>query len=895
MSDLSRQILEAQKQGYGDSEITQFISRMDKDLATKIKVARKEGYAESDVLAFLGGAEYTDAAGMTVAPEVNVGAGVMPKNKIGPALSRTPDPRVVGTATEQDRATAKDIRASLPEPTAKGIARAGMQMVGAAGGGIVGSGLGPAGTMAGGAGGYAIANQLADITLGDRPATDKANPTAKDVLVGQSKLALEDLATGVAYELVGAGMVKVGKGVYAIEDLFRTAKAGGGVKLAAKKALQDIAERQAAGRVIAAQTASPATAAQVEKNLAENAKVEEAIPGLSLNLGQRGGDPNLLSMSRQIGQKPGAGTALSNESTVAQNAAIGDHIKKVIRGEGDVASLLETAGLRQKGLAASTEAATARAESAARDLSGMDESAAGVVLSEKAKAARATSSRTAKKLYDAVDENLKVDTKPLYQEVEDLFGSFDAATQRLSATPTGPMNRVSGAMAPEPSPILGPNGKPFQPEAPAQMTVGQLKDFRAQMGQGAREAYAAGDYELGGKFTRLKFAVNDTLDQAAQNGAGPDIEALRAASDYWRNVHVPTFRQGATARVLATDKTGAGRVVDSAIGGEYFKAGTKGVPEAVASFKGTFGGDAEAKQAIRDYAAQSLLKASRNPVTGELESKRVARWLYEHKTAIEQHGLRGEFRSVEKALSVADAARGAEAQFNKSAIAKALGEDPDRAIETILMTGTGRKQSIKRLQELVALAKEDGTGAATEGLRAAIGDYFERTMQTTARDMAQNKMGSLAKIDKFVKEYMPAIKASGLYSKEQLNAFADVHKALGAISQQSRPHPGFSNSPTFELIGRAMASGVSIGGGHLGLYGVAKGLYSVVEKPIQNQIDDAVARAVFDPRYADLIVGLARNAKAAGASAKAMRRAANVFQQRAAVLGLQMTNPTKTD
>jgi hypothetical protein len=435
-------------------------------------------------------------------------------------------------------------------------------------------------------------------------------------------------------------------------------------------------------------------------------------------------------------------------------------------------------------------------------------------------------------------------------------------------------------MEAEPGKLINPaTNTPFPASSPEKMTVKQLKDFRSQMSTLSREAKASGDYELAYKADQLKAGVNETLGLATETGKGDAIDKLRKATDYYRDVHVPTYRQGATGRILKNKVTGEQSVIDSAIGGEYFKPG-KGAAEAADSFTKTFGSDAATKGLIKDYASQSLLKAARNPVTGELESRRIAQWVHNHKTALEKHGMTGEFGSIEKALKVADDAKAVEYAFNKSALAKTLNVDPDKAISEALMVGAGRKQSITRLKEMVDLAKQDKTGAALAGLKAGIGDYFGKNTVVVARDLAEKKIGSLAKLDKFMDSYRPALKSSGLYTPQELSAFDNVHMAVRKISQQARPHPGFSGSPTFELLSRVAASTTSMAIGHIGMYGAAKGFYSLLEKPIRALIDESVAMAVYDPRYADAITQLARQVKTVGPE-KAIRS----FTRRVAIFG----------
>lgn len=755
------------------------------------------------------------------------------------------------------------------------------QGLGATAGGIMGSGAGPGGTAAGGALGYAIGNKAADIVMG--PEEDRKETAG--TLTGELTSSAKDVGIGLLYELIGMGATFGGRAVGNTADLVKIVKDAGGIKKAIERGVESLAQKQAGKKIAAATSKAGAAEAAIRSNTAKNEALEEAIPGLRFNLGQKGGDPNLLSLARQKGQQPGLGTTMSNESVMAQEQAIKDFIQNDIRGGGTVDDFLAAIQNEQKRLASGTVRAKTAAESEAAAITGREAQETGAGLLEIARKGKQTSSKTAARLFNEVPEDLTVDATPLWNKVQELFGGFDKLTQRLSATPTGPMDRIRKAMTPqeeEASTLLGPSDKPISraaKEPPQDLTVGQIKDFRSQMSTAQRNAISSGDYELAYKAGLLKDSVNDTLTLAAQSGKGDAVEKLKAATDYWRDIHIPTYRQGVTGRILQTDRTGAQKVLDSSIGGEYFKSG-KGAAEAAADFNRTFGADPKAKGLIKDYASQSLLKYARNPVTGELDSLRIARWLSQHSDAIKAYGIEKDFANLKKAMSLADAARETEATFNKSSLAKALNIDPDAAIKEVLMTGTGRKQSIQRLKELVRIANSDTTGAALAGLKAGIGDYFQNEITITTRDLAGKKLESLAKIDKFMEAFRPALKDSGLYTPKELKAFDNVHQAVAAIGQQQRPHPGYSNSTTSDLLSRAAASGTSVVLGRFGIYGTALKAYSLLERPIREQIDDAVVRAVFDPRYADLIAGLASDIKKTTAT-----KAAERFTRRVAVLG----------
>lgn len=791
-----------------------------------------------------------------------------------------PEPGVLEQAGKWVGERAKDVGRFVSDP--KKLGRLTFEIAGAGAGSALGSGTAPVlGTIAGGALGWGFGDKLADIIWGERLPPEKAGKPGP-----QLWQSAKDVGTGLAYEVAGKGMDIAGRGIGTAVDVLKGIRRPSGLMPWMTGKVEDLATKQAAKKIAAATSKVPAVETQVGKNIEATQKLETDIPGLRFNVGQQTGDPNLLSLARQQSQTPGAGAALSGESVTAQNEAIREYIKHDIRGgmRGNVKDFMAAVQAEQDRLAGKTVATGAAAESEATKIAGRGEQEVGAGLLEKAQQGKILGSKEAKRLYGKIPEDLKIDATPLWEKVDNLFGGFDALTQRLGATPTGPMARIREAMKPE---LVDATGKRMAPtiDMPAELTMKQIKDFRSQVSAAQRGALVNRDYELAYNLGQLKEGINDTLNLAAESGEGAGIEALKKATSYWRDVYIPKFRQGPTGKILGVSRTGEQVIPESSIGGQFFKSG-KGAAEAADNFNYVFGKDPEAKGFIRDYASQSLLLFARNPATQELESKRITRWLYQHATALEKHGLKGEFGSLQKAMKMADEARGTEMAFNKTSLAKSLNVDPDRAIANALMTGTGRKQSIQRLQEMVRLAKQDKTGSAILGLKAGIGDYFQRQTLVTARDLAGNKLESLAKMDRFTEEFRPALRQSGLYSPYELKAFDNVHRAVQAITQ--RVSPGFVGSPTAEIWSRIAASGASVAAGHMGVYGAARGIFEIPGRYFREKVDEALARAVFDPRYAAAISGLVFNVKKLPA-----QRAAKIFTQQMVTLGLMVKERPK--
>lgn len=756
--------------------------------------------------------------------------------------------RLKNYATE----TGNDIKDFVSNP--EKVGRLGLQMAGTGVGSAVGSAIPIYGTLAGGGLGYSMANQLADILYNKQ---DKSYSK-------QAQKAISDIGEGALYELGGKAMNAAGSGIYRITEGLGENKA----KKTLSGMLNQYAEKRAAEKLARMASSTPEIADQIIKNETLSSEIESQIPGLKFNIGQRGSDPNLLSLARKESQTAGQGAERAAISVMDQERAIKNYIDSHIAGNGNIDDFLKSIETFKERLANKTSTAISNKEREALKLVGEPSEKVGSLLRDKATANLVESSKKASALYEKVPENMPVESQPLWDKVDELFGGFDALSQRLSATPTGSMGRIKEAMTPEKGLILDSKGVPYQTKTtPEQLTMKQMKEFRTQMRVAQDAALKNGDYELAYKTGQLKKAVNESLNLTAETGNGEGVEALKNATSYYRDVHVPTFRQGATNEILSVgNQIGGKRVMDSSVGSMYFKGGSIGVPEAVESFNKTFGSDPEAKKLIKDYAAQSLLSKVRNPVTQEIDQKAVYGWLNDHKEALTRYGIINDFSDFKSAVSLAEKAKSLESEFNKSSAEKMLGVPAEQAIQSVFSNGAANAQSLSRLRQLVRIAREDDTGAALKGLKSGIGDYFKESISNVSRDLSKGKIESLAKADRFIKNYIPALRSSGAYSTQELEAFNNVHSAIEIIASQQRPPSGFSGSPTYELITQALKSGANAVGGK---YSKAASFLS--DKIINSRINNVISKAVFDPEYADAITRLALSSRF-GKPDKALRQ-----------------------
>jgi hypothetical protein len=208
-------------------------------------------------------------------------------------------------------------------------------------------------------------------------------------------------------------------------------------------------------------------------------------------------------------------------------------------------------------------------------------------------------------------------------------------------------------------------------------------------------------------------------------------QRYRAAADATRN-RVDTFGTGATGNVLRSGATGGSyRLPDSAVAARFFNKG-KTSAEDVQSFLRASGSRPDAVDALQDYAAMDLRRASSRP-DGSLDPRKIGTWLDQHQDALQSFPeLRQRFANAGQAeQSVLDA------EANRNAALKAkqrysaqrfIGADPARAFGDALAS----RDPAGEMGKLARWASLDRTGEATEGLRRAAVEHMQQRFLTDA-------------------------------------------------------------------------------------------------------------------------------------------------------------------
>lgn len=256
-------------------------------------------------------------------------------------------------------------------------------------------------------------------------------------------------------------------------------------------------------------------------------------------------------------------------------------------------------------------------------------------------------------------------------------------------------------------------------------------------------------------------------------------------------------------------------------------------------------GPDEAQRLMFQHYSQDLLRKV-NPATGELSASAAARWVRENGPSLTKYGLADKFGDVVKMQSAADDAGRAYTAYTKTAAAKFLGADVDKAVEAAMQTSpknTGA--AIKNLLDTVG----DNPDART-GLENAFRDFIIAKAETMNRNIAGDAILSPAAIQKAMQKFEPAMQVLYANAPEKLDALKRVQTAI-EIQGRSARSPLGGGSDTAENM--AMAQGImhKLAGpvmrwGSIGL--------GVLNKLNSTQINNLLAKAMYDPDLAMTLI-----------------------------------------
>ena len=344
------------------------------------------------------------------------------------------------------------------------------------------------------------------------------------------------------------------------------------------------------------------------------------------------------------------------------------------------------------------------------------------------------------------------------------------------------------------------------------------------------------------KVNELKGAFEDSLNNIAEHP--PEVaQKYKYASDFYKKYYLP-LKQGVSREITAKNAMGEFRLDAEKVPQKIFNSVTD-----AKQFMGTLP-KSEAKQAMKDYASGNLIgnHVVYNPSTGDINPKAYSVWLKRNSEVLKALGINKDFDDISKVVTNLEVARNAQAEFDKSSLAKMLGVNPENAIAHVF-SGTTRKNSTAAMQDLVnQIKKTPEPEKALNGLRKSFADFFVKSAETNTRDAYGQPIENVAKGKAFLKDNLGAMRILYKEQPDKIRALMKVQRGYEIMLRNQRsPFPG-GGSPTaehlfsqvhFRVRHRILRSIPIIGDSYIRLEQFGK-----------QQADAYLIRALYDPEFA---------------------------------------------
>lgn len=727
-------------------------------------------------------------------------------------------------------------------PTLYGIAGAAyetasplLEALGLVGGGIVGSGAGPLGTVAGASGGYATAKRL-------KKAVGTALGLEQPETIPESFMQTgKDVATGAGMEMGGQVLGKAIGGATQLAG--RAYKAGKGI-FASPEAQ--------AGKVL---TEERATGEPFLSNVKQAEKIQDEIPNLELTYGQKSDFPAAVRAEATTARKDNLGALLFKKYEAGNQAALRAYIKNKFPEQENIDDVINVIKPQLEKLRATQKLTQDTVDNLIADMPSVTREAiqqAGNTLRGMLENAKLETWKQAQKLYQNIDD-VPIESTGILNQLKEYEASVIARGESPSVFPSNIIKQLENNA--ETKNMLATEKVEGQPLF-NQIQVSNFNQLRGLRGQAYKLASETSDYQLANNARQIGKIIDEGMEEEAKKIGGDIWKNFRNAQDFYNNEYVGKFRLGTVGNVLKAGKDATSRYAktDSEVIGEFFRGDKKGL-ERIDNLVNALGKD-KVQGLVRDYAIYDLKNSVLNKATGEVIPNKLAMWYAKHKEILNKAGIGNEFENIANAQKAADAASLYATEFEKSIAGKMLGVDPAYAIQTAFAGRAGKDSAVKAV-ELLNMLK--GDKAAIRGLQNSFKDFLMTQIENTAKDVAGGKMLSSAKADKVISQYMPAIRVLWRGEPEKIKALNVFNEAVNILNRTKTSQ--FAGSQTTEYA-QSMRTLERLP--FMGYQGVIfRFLIKLKDFMTGQQVNDVLTKARFDPNYADHLIRIAKQVDSA--------------------------------
>lgn len=684
-----------------------------------------------------------------------------------------------------------------------------IEMGGLAGGGVVGSSLGPLGSVAGAGLGYGIAKEL----------TGQLEEYAGEKYAQELPERLLEAGGNVAEgAMLEAGGQMVG-------PLLRVS----GLKALVPGTTEAV--DASAGRLLASQTGKSPIYTQ---NAAESEQIAQQVPGWNPSVGARRNDPGLIKLQRSLEANPGVAADLMAQNRTANQKALRDYLENQFSGTETIDDVINALQLRKAGLERQEAIATGNVADSYTNLPRVTDQATGRRAVSEIESQRLPAKSDVNKLYQQVG-NDPVPVSETVKVSDELKADFRPGDEIVyPSTAIKRIERATTDIDPATKTVTQKAGVGFQ----------DLHSLRKDIGRQIRNATTGANpnNELAMKLHRLK----DAIDADIEAGMGANNKYVAARNAY--KEYAERFRSGAVGKTLQRGQEFSGlHTPDALIGKRFF------TPDGADDLIRAIGKD-NAAIVMEGHAANDLAKSMAvNPATGEINGKALNGWLKKNREVLDKYGITREFESVEVAQATLDAVKNEQVAFGKSVAGTILGSDVNSAIKNAMQ---GKKSTAKAMQDLIA--QLGGNKEAIVGLRNAFKDFMISEAEATAKNIADDLILKPSGIIKAMKKYEPAMNVLYKDAPKQLQALKRVQKAIEIQSRAFQSPIGGGSDTTEKIVMSTMQRLLMwVPGGNLTARIGRVGL-GLIAKMGEKKVANLLARAMYDPDLAMILTNFGK-------------------------------------
>lgn len=732
-----------------------------------------------------------------------------------------------------------------------------LEGLGLAGGAIIGTGV--ANPIGGAGAGYAIAeqaNQLAGEFLGVRKnlkQSQRFKQLGRDVAFG----AMLEMGGQIANKFIFEPIIRAGKWTFGVGKSYLTGKAG---PSAYKQASRVWKANTSAGPIYAT-------------NKQQAKMIEKEVPGLKFTEGQKTYDPRRIKFERVAFRKQGSAGVYSVEQQAANDVALKSYYQKNFGGDENIDEFIIALNGRYAKLQGNIEVVKKAGGIIEGRLEGGDVQQIHKNIVGRLRLKRKMAREAAEKVYKMLPENIEIETASLMK-------NYDAISMKRTAVENPDnipdiLKRIKSKYSKKVPDDLKMLIKGFKSKG--RPVPQQLLELESEYGTVKKLPFK----EIKGIKTeilnelRIEQSKQAGINHAKIGRLSDMLDVTENALDQLKNVEIYGENVSGIYKSASAKWKFFRETYDSGTVGDILQKGTKGevlklTPEQslsrifnakdlrAADRLNVAVGKSEATKMVRDYADYDLMTKTKSPITGEVDSKKLARWLYSNSGILKKYGLGGIYKNLSTVKESIALAEKNLILFEKSQAMKMLGVDPDKAV-SVAFAGKGGRASAQTARELLKAA--EGNPAAQAGIKRAFTDNILKDIQVTAKEITGTPVTSVAKFNKIYAKYEPALKEFYRGQPEKIRALKNMKKAY-EIMIRNKTSPIGGGSDTFENTITALYSAA----GHAPVGGPMKirALRSVVRiltSLKQSQVEETLARAIFDPEVAQTLEMIASGMK----------------------------------